>query len=66
MLQGSRLHRKIQRRMGQIIMPEVALKTKVVCTDFLLLIEGRADGIIENDSGICLDEIKELYAIYLI
>lgn len=58
MLQGSRLHRKIQRRMGADYHAEVALKTKVVCTDFLLLIEGRADGIIENDSGICIDEIK--------
>lgn len=58
MLQGSRLHRKIQRRMGADYHAEVALKTEVVCTDFLLLIEGRADGIIENDSGICIDEIK--------
>ena len=58
MLQGSRLHRKIQRRMGADYHAEVALKTEVVCADFLLLIEGRADGIIENDSGICIDEIK--------
>ena len=49
MLQGSRLHRKIQRRMGADYHAEVALKTIVVCTDFLLLIEGRADGINENE-----------------
>ena len=58
MLQGSRLHRKIQRQMGSDYRAEVTLKTEYPCDDFLLLIEGRADGIIENDSEICIDEIK--------
>ena len=59
MLQGSRLHRKIQRRMGSDYHAEVTLKTQYSCEGFLLLIEGRADGIIENESETtCIDEIK--------
>lgn len=58
MLQGSKLHRKIQRRMGSDYHAEVPLKTEYSCDSFLLLIEGRADGIIKNDTEICIDEIK--------
>lgn len=58
MLQGSRIHRKIQRRMGSDYHAEVPLKIQCRCDGFLLLIEGRADGIIENEQGVCIDEIK--------
>ena len=42
---GSRLHRKIQSRMGAGYRPEVSLKYEKTQKDYLLLVEGRADGI---------------------
>lgn len=58
MQQGSRIHRKLQRRMGSNYRSEVSLKTQVPCEGFLLQVEGRADGIIEDEEGIMIDEIK--------
>ena len=48
MLQGTRIHRKIQKRMGSDYRAEVPLKILYPCDGFSLQIEGRADGIIEN------------------
>lgn len=58
MQQGSRIHCKIQRRMGSNYRAEVSLKTQVPCEGFILQVEGRADGIIEDDKGVMIDEIK--------
>lgn len=58
MLQGSRIHRKIQKRMGSAYRAEVSLKIQCPCDGFLLQIEGRADGIFEEDSETVIDEIK--------
>ena len=58
MLLGGKIHRKIQRRMGSDYHAEVGLKFEVPCKGFLLMIEGRADGIIETPEGIVIDEIK--------
>lgn len=58
MLAGSRLHRKIQKAMGVGYKAEVALKMIVNCQDFLMQIEGRADGIIEKEDIPVIDEIK--------
>jgi len=55
---GSKIHRKIQRRMGAEYHAEVALKTEVVCEGFLLRVEGRADGIIQRENETVIDEIK--------
>lgn len=56
MQEGSRLHRKIQRRMGPEYQPEVALKITVPVTKeeiaFELVVEGRADGIITTMESI--------------
>ena len=54
---GSRLHRKIQRRMGSDYQAEVSLKHTVKEDSFELLIEGRADGIITEPGGVTIDEI---------
>ena len=59
---GSRLHRKIQRRMGADYRAEVPLKHRVSEDEFTLLVEGRADGIIERDGQVTIDEIKCVYA----
>lgn len=51
---GSRLHRKLQKQMGANYLPEVPLMITVPVSkdgiDFELTIEGRADGIITNNS----------------
>ncbi|MCR5778733.1 MAG: ATP-dependent DNA helicase [Lachnospiraceae bacterium] len=61
MLEGSRIHKMIQRRMGPDYRAEVMLAHKISFDDFELLIEGRADGIIEDGSGVTIDEIKGVY-----
>ncbi|WP_026891665.1 ATP-dependent DNA helicase [Lacrimispora aerotolerans] len=61
MQEGSRIHRKIQRRMGPDYRPEVSLKHTVDQDQFQILIEGRADGIIEKPEGVTIDEIKGMY-----
>lgn len=61
MQEGTRIHKKIQRRMGADYRPEVFLKHVVEEDRFRLLVEGRADGIIENPGGVTIDEIKGVY-----
>ena len=52
MQEGSRIHRKIQRRMGSNYHAEVPLKIAIEEEHYTLVIEGRADGImIESASG---------------
>ena len=55
---GGKIHRKIQKSMGAGYRAEVTLKREVPCDGFLLRIEGRADGIIEEETGTVIDEIK--------
>ncbi len=55
---GSRTHRKIQRQMGSNYHAEVPLKMQIPFDEFTLQIEGRADGILEEDGQIIIDEIK--------
>ncbi len=61
MAEGSRIHRKIQGKMGLTYDAEVSLKHDVIKPDFVLSIEGRADGIITEDTGVTIDEIKGVY-----
>ena len=58
MLKGSRIHRKIQKRMGSNYNAEVLLSTTIFFEDMEIKIEGRADGIIEEPDGVVIDEIK--------
>ena len=48
MQEGSRLHRKIQRKMGADYQAEVTLSHLVQEDAFQILVEGRADGIINE------------------
>ena len=48
MQEGSRMHRKIQGRMGMEYRAEVPLKLEVPQEQYVLALEGRADGIITN------------------
>lgn len=61
MQQGSRIHRKIQRRMGSDYQAEIAMKHTVEEDRYCIVIEGRADGIIQNATGVTIDEIKGVY-----
>lgn len=58
MQQGSRIHRKIQKRMGSDYRAEVPLKQQCPCDGFLLQVEGRADGILTEAGQVVIDEIK--------
>lgn len=58
---GSRLHRKIQGRMGSGYHAEVTLKYVAQLGDIAVSVEGRADGIREEDGHVTIDEIKGTY-----
>lgn len=58
---GSRIHRKIQRRMGADYQAEVSLKYVVEGEAYQILVEGRADGVIKRPEEIVIDEIKGVY-----
>lgn len=61
MQEGSRIHRMIQRRMGAEYQAEVSLRYTHYAEKYVLLVEGRADGIIEENGEITIDEIKGTY-----
>lgn len=61
MQEGSRIHRMIQRRMGAEYQAEVALRYTFPTDKYIMVVEGRADGIIENADGATVDEIKGTY-----
>ena len=61
MLAGGRIHRKIQKQMGDNYEAEVALKVMVPLDEIELILEGRADGILKEGEAIIIDEIKGMY-----
>ena len=63
MAAGTRIHKKIQTRMGGNYRAEVPLKYAALDEeeDIELLVEGRADGIFEEDGIVTIDEIKGVY-----
>lgn len=61
MQQGSRIHRKIQGRMGSNYEAEVSLGYLVERERFSIVLEGRADGILKEDNRVIVDEIKAVY-----
>ncbi len=61
MQEGSRIHRKIQRRMGADYQSEVPLKIEVARERYVMIIEGRADGILTEPEGVVVDEIKGIF-----
>ncbi len=62
MLEGGKIHRKIQKSMGLGYNAEVPLRTEVVSGEYRIVVEGRADGIFDSDSGVTvIDEIKGTY-----
>lgn len=58
MLEGTRIHQKIQKQGGDNYNKEVALYFDFETDSFIFRLEGRADGIISEPDGIIIDEIK--------
>lgn len=61
MQEGSRIHRMIQKRMGSDYQAEVPLKFTLFTKDYVLIVEGRADGVIYHEGNAVIDEIKGTY-----
>lgn len=61
MQEGSRIHRMLQRKMGAEYRAEVSLRHIIPTGKYQLIVEGRADGIIEEKTGVTVDEIKGTY-----
>ncbi len=61
MQEGSRIHRMLQRRMGAEYRAEVPLKYTHSTEKYVLVVEGRADGIFEQEDETVIDEIKGTY-----
>lgn len=62
MLEGGRIHRKIQKLMGPHYQAEVPLSYRENCGEYHLTIDGRADGILlEEGEPPLIDEIKGTY-----
>lgn len=61
MQKGSRMHRKIQKQMGEGYRSEVVLSHAAEYEDCIILLEGRADGILDGADGVVIDEIKGVY-----
>lgn len=58
MLEGSRLHRMIQKQAGSEYTAEVPLSAEFEYRDFAITLEGRADGVIRQEGCVKIDEIK--------
>ena len=62
MLEGGRIHRKIQKLMGPHYHAEVPLQYRENCGDYYLTVDGRADGLLLEEGELPLiDEIKGTY-----
>ena len=61
MAKGSRIHRKIQRQMGASYQAEVSVAHKTEFDEFAILVEGRADGVMQTEENVVIDEIKGVH-----
>lgn len=59
-VEGTRIHRKIQKNRGGNYESEVVVKQTIDYDDFILIIEGRIDGVLERDGQFCIEEIKSV------
>lgn len=61
MAKGSRIHRKIQRQMGASYQAEVSMSHTTEFDEFVILVEGRAVGVLQTEEGVVIDEIKGVH-----
>ena len=58
-LEGARIHRRLQKAAGEGYAAEVPLCADYTVDDIRFTLEGRADGIFTNETGVVtIDEIK--------
>jgi len=62
MQEGGRIHRKIQKMMGSDYHAEVPLSYEYSNNGLTIIVDGRADGIIDSDP-VTIDEIKGTYRL---
>lgn len=53
-----KIHQKLQKSSGEDYMSEITLRYLISKEDYDIEVSGRADGIIENETGVTVDEIK--------
>ena len=58
MSEGTKIHSFYQSKQNQNYIPEFYLKETFYVDDFMVNLDGRADGIIINDNKVTIDEIK--------
>lgn len=59
MVEGTRIHQKVQKQYREGDQKEVYLKTKIQYGELLFIVEGRCDGLLISDTGvIVVEEIK--------
>ena len=58
MVEGARIHRRIQKEQGDRYEAEVSLSLTIEYEGIPYTVEGRADGILTSDEGVLVDEIK--------
>lgn len=56
--EGARIHRMLQKEAGDNYQKEVHLALEIPLNERTYIVEGRADGIIEEDEQVVIDEIK--------
>lgn len=61
MMEGTRIHKKIQKSMGEEYLAEVPLKIELDENLYSLTVEGRADGVFVEEDTVWIDEIKGMY-----
>ena len=66
MQRGSRIHRKLQKKAGPLYHAEVPLKMEFEEEQYTIVLEGRADGILESEASeteavVMIDEIKGVF-----
>ncbi len=63
MLEGAKIHRTIQSVAGSDYTAEVSLREEIALAgDLMLVVDGRADGVINNKGYITIDEIKGMHS----
>ncbi|MFO3664863.1 ATP-dependent DNA helicase [Anaerococcus sp. ENR0831] len=58
MIEGIRAHQAIQKKYGENYKSEYSLKNSTMIDDVEFIVEGRADGLIQEKNGFVIDEIK--------
>ncbi|WP_433941692.1 ATP-dependent DNA helicase [Paenibacillus lautus] len=56
--EGTRAHQQVQRDYGENDQKEVQLEAEIPYEDLLFVVEGRCDGLIQEDERTMIDEIK--------